>query len=514
MKLGSILTTHALAREDHIALICDGKRFTFYQFNCRVNMLANALLSRGITAGDKVACITPNCVELLDVYWAVAKIGAAAVPISPLLRGEAIQHLIEHSESKLAFVSADALKKLGNSDPARTGVPRCEYIQLDCSEGERPSYQSLVADSSIKEPPVPHIDASSPVMIVYSSGTTGDPKGIVLSHYARAMYCLLYASSWRMTPECVTLHTGSVVFNGAFMTLLPSFYVGGTYILHRSFCPTTMVETIERENVTHCMLVPTQIKALLSCEDFTAERLRSLTALISIGAPLRLEDKRRLYKIIGDKFYEFYGVAEGFATILDKTHAKTKLASVGIPQPFFEMKIVGEHGQVLPMGEIGEIAGSGPIVMNEYYKRPDLTKQTLVEGWIHTGDLGYVDEDGFLYIAGRKKELIKSGGVSVYPQDIEDVVAQHPAVRNVVVFGIPDERWGEVPIAAVILNDKAERCNIGTKLKDWINENVAATFQRVSDVYVIDEFPVNTAGKILKRSIRERYLESVVHIGN
>lgn len=514
MKLGSILTTHALAKEHHIALICGGERFTFYQFNCRVNMLANSLLSRGIMPGDKVACVTPNCVELLDVYWAAAKIGAVAVPISPLLRGEAVRHLIRHSDSKVAFISASVLEKLESSNLAQADETCCEFIQLECTEEGRASYQSLVAGSSAKEPPAPRIDSTSPVMIVYSSGTTGDPKGIVLSHYARAMYCLLYASSWRMTPESVTLHTGSVVFNGAFMTLLPSFYLGGTYILHRNFCPATMVETIERENVTHCMLVPSQIKALLTSGEFTSERLTSLTALISIGAPLRLEDKKHLCEVIGDRFYEFYGVAEGVATILDKTQARTKLASVGLPQPFFDIKIVDERGQALPAGEIGEIVGRGPIMMSEYYKRPDLTNQTLIEGWIHTGDLGHVDEDGFLYIAGRKKELIKSGGVSVYPRDIEDVISQHPAVRNAVVFGVPDEKWGEVPIAAVVLREGLGCDNVRMRLKNWINENVAATFQRVSDVYVIDDFPVNTAGKIVKRSIRDRYLENAAHMSS
>ena len=342
-------------------------------------------------------------------------------------------------------------------------------------------------------------------MIIYSSGTTGEPKGIVLSHYARAMYCVLYASAWRMTPESVSLHAGSLVFNGAFMTLLPSFFLGGTYILHRQFDPFAILRDIEARRVTHMVMVPSQIIALLNCSEFSSDRLASLEALISLGAPLHLPHKERLMRLLPDRFYELYGLAEGFMTILDKNDAKTKLASVGTPPPFFEMRIVNSDGQELLPGTVGEIVGRGPIMMEGYYGRPDLTAKAFdLAGWLHSGDLGYVDEDGYLFLVDRQKDMIKSGGISVYPRDIEEVMARHPAVREAAVFGVPDEKWGETPVAAVVLAPSAQISS--DELKTWVNYNVSAKFQRVSDLVVLPEFPRNAAGKTLKRTLQETYL--------
>jgi long-chain acyl-CoA synthetase len=344
-------------------------------------------------------------------------------------------------------------------------------------------------------------------MIVYSSGTTGESKGITLSHYARAMYCMLYASAWRMSPESVSLHAGSLVFNGAFMTLLPSFFLGGKYILHRRFEPEDIVKTIAAERVTHMVMVPSQIIALLGKPGFTAEALPSVEALISLGATLHLGVKQKLAQLFPGRFYEMYGLAEGFMTILDPTHPIEKLGSVGTPPPFFEMRIIGPDGQDVGDGEVGEIIGRGPIMMSGYYGREDLTDKALVAGWLHSGDLGYMDSDGYLFLVDRKKDLIKSGGVSVYPKDIEDIILRHPAVREAAVFGVPDEKWGETPAAAVLLSEPA--MVTADDLIAWTNANVSAKFQRVSDLRVFAEFPRNAAGKTLKRVIRDQFCAQV-----
>jgi long-chain acyl-CoA synthetase len=372
------------------------------------------------------------------------------------------------------------------------------------------SYEQFVSTAPTTEPPPCEVETSAPLMIVYSSGTTGEPKGIVLSHYARSMYCTLYSSAWRMTPESVSLHTGSLVFNGAFMTFLPSFYLGGTYILHEAFNPEEILNAIEREKVTHMVMVPSQIIALLDYPSFNPARLKSLEALISLGATLHLSHKRRLLEHLGDRFYEMYGLAEGFMTILDKTIARSKLASVGTPPPFFEMRIVDSAGNDVPPNTVGEIVGRGPIIMEGYYQRPDLTSKAIVGGWLHSGDVGYVDEEGFLYLSDRKKDMIKSGGVSVYPRDIEEVIVRHPAVQEAAVFGIPHEKWGETPVAAVVLNSDHANCTPIEELKSWINQNVGAKFQRIADLVIFDDFPRNAAGKTLKRTILEAYLNNPV----
>jgi acyl-CoA synthetase (AMP-forming)/AMP-acid ligase II len=223
--------------------------------------------------------------------------------------------------------------------------------------------------------------------------------------------------------------------------------------------------------------------------------------ILSLGAPLHLEHKQRLEALLPGRFHELYGLTEGFVTVLDKTDFKRKPGSVGACTPFFEIRICDDQGNDLALGEIGEIVGRGPLLTPGYYKRPDLSEQALKDGWLFSGDLGYLDEDGFLYLVDRKKDMIISGGVNVYPRDIEEVAVQHPAVAEVAVFGVPDAKWGETPVAAVLL--KEHRTADEEELRDWINAHVEAKFQRVSRVFIKHAFPRSAAGKTLKRALRE-----------
>jgi acyl-CoA synthetase (AMP-forming)/AMP-acid ligase II len=222
-----------------------------------------------------------------------------------------------------------------------------------------------------------------------------------------------------------------------------------------------------------------------------------------VGAPLHREHKERLTRLLPGCFYELYGLTEGFITILDKSDYAAKSDSVGVPIPFSEMRIVVEQGREAQVGEVGEIVGYSPALMPGYYKQPELTAQAVVGGWLHTGDLGYVDQDGFLYLVDRKKDLIISGGINVFPKDIEEIIVQHPAVREAAVFGVPSEKWGETPLAAVILHRPGEVTE--AELCDWINERVDGKHQRVQATVFMQDFPRSTAGKTLKREMREPY---------
>jgi acyl-CoA synthetase (AMP-forming)/AMP-acid ligase II len=311
------------------------------------------------------------------------------------------------------------------------------------------------------------------------------------------------ASRWRMTPESVVLHTGAIVFNGAFVTLMPCFYLGAHYVLARQFDAREMIELVARHRVTHTMMVPAQIVAMLDAPNFAPEKLASLQMILSLGAPLHREQKDRLNQLLPGRFHELYGLTEGFVTVLDVTESIRKSGSVGVPPPFYEMRIVREDGTDAAPNEVGEIVGRGPILMSGYFGRPDLTAQAIRDGWLFTGDMGCVDDEGYLYLVDRKKDMIDSGGVKVYPKDVEEIAARHPAVREVAVFGIPDDKWGETPVAAVVLRRAGEASE--DELREWINARVAARYQRVARVIVMNEFPRNAAGKTLKRELREPF---------
>jgi len=506
MNLGSLFRRHALYRPNHPAVVFGDQRLTYSEFNGEINKLANALLALGIKKGDKVATILPNCLEQLEAYWAMAKIGAVVVPLSILLRGQALATLLRDSDAVAVITDSAFVEILDGIRSELSSIPHDHYILTGGSEisGYR-NYNTLKHGAGGQEPEGIKVTAEDPFNIMYSSGTTGLPKGIIHTHGIRMAYCTSFAASYRMTPENITMHAGAIVFNGAFVDMMPTFFVGATYILLQAFDPVTYIETIQKEKVTHVMMVPAQIIAMIEAPNFSPKALASLEMILSLGAPLHLKHKEELNKHLPDRFYELYGLTEGFVTILDKYDYPLKPESVGTPPPFFEMKILDEKGGEVPPGEVGEICGRGPILSPGYYKRPDLTEQAILHGWLHSGDMGYVDEDGFLYLVDRKKDMIISGGVNVYPRDIEEVIVQHPAVRETAVFGVPHEKWGETPMAAVILHKTGTVTS--EELKAWINDHVGAKFQRIHDVAILDEFPRNVAGKTLKRELRRPYWE-------
>lgn len=504
MNVGSLFQRHATYRAEKTAFVFGKTRLTYRELNQHVNRIANVFTNLGIKKGDKIATLLPNCQELYEIFWACGKIGAVVVPLSTMLQPNGLKNLLQDSDSKALITAGEVVQVIQTIQKDVNIISDGRILVTGDWANETEafrSYQRLKENSSQKEPEAEEVVPEDPFNIIYSSGTTGLPKGIVHTNYIRCMYGLCFSSVFRIMPESVTYHAGAIVFNGAFVDLMPTVLQGATYVLSPKFDPIEFIETVATERVTHVSMVPSQLISLLYSPNFSPEKLKSLEMILVMGAPLHQRHKEELDKHLPGRFYELYGNTEGVITVLDKTDFKAKPNSVGAPTPFFNIKILDEENNEVPAGTMGEICGTSPLHMKGYYKRPDLTSQTVIDGLIHTGDMGYLDEDGYLYLVDRKKDMIVSGGVNVYPRDIEEVAIKHPAIQEVAVFGVQDEKWGETPVAGVTLSQGE---NVSPpELKEWINERVGAKYQRISSVIILKDFPRNVAGKVLKRELRE-----------
>jgi long-chain acyl-CoA synthetase len=499
LDMGSLPERHARFRGQHPAFLFGGKMWTWQQFNEEVIAFGRALNAAGLGKGDHFATVLPNGLELMAAWWAAARTGTVIVPLSPLLQATGLARLIEQSDARLVIGHVAFAGELAKAREDAHSIGADGWILA----GDAPDppgfrrFDAFLSAGAQDSGQRPAIAPDDPINIMYSSGTTGLPKGIVHTHAVRAMYALIFAQSCRIGPESVVLHAGSIVFNGAMIDLMPWMLAGATYILHERFDPAAVIEDIEAQGVTHIIMVPAQIIALLNHQRYSAVRLSSLQMLMSLGAPLPDRCKDQLQRELPGRFQELYGVTEGIMTVLDRNEVSTRPGSVGCPPSFMTVAIRREDGSLAERGEVGEIVGRGPCLMAGYHGQPEVTRQVIRDGWLHTGDAGYLDGDGYLYLVDRIKDIIISGGVNVYPGDIEDVVAAHPGVHEVAVLGVADERWGEVPVAVVT----GQGIN-ADELKAWVNERVDARFQRLHEVRVVDSFPRNVAGKILKRELR------------
>ena len=511
LSLVDCLTMHAKWRPDKTAVVCADRRLTYDQFNRQVNRVANGLLSSGLSRGQKVAILMKNSLETITTIFGILKAGGVVVPLSSMVSGEVLTMMINDSDSVMFFVESPELHSLIAPYLQQFEAVKPDgLVALGFEEKGWHSFPDWVQKSSDKEPDI-RIEPEDVLNIIYSSGTTGVPKGIVHTHFARYNWSYGLALALRLLTHSTTLLTTPLYTGGTWTSMLPSLINGGTIVIMPSFDPNLFLKTIQKERVTYTLMVPTQYIVTMSLPDFDTYDLSSLELIACGAAPLRERTKGEIVSRFNCKLIELYGLSEGPGTALYPEEMEGKTGSVGKPPPGGDIRIIDDQGLELPRGEAGEIVGYSTGMLKEYYKQPEKTADAVWRDeknrtYIKTGDIGRLDEDGFLFILDRKKDMIVSGGTNIFASDIEEIVGKHPDVLDVAVIAIPHEKWGETPLALVIPKDGTEPKT--QTIKEWSNKQLGK-YQRLAAVEVRELLPRNALGKVMKRALREPYWKDV-----
>jgi acyl-CoA synthetase (AMP-forming)/AMP-acid ligase II len=494
----------ARTRGDHAALVCEGETVSYATLDALADRCAAALQRDGVAPRDAVAICATGSVPYVVAFVGALRVGAAVAPLSPTAHPDSLAGMIENAGARVLFLDEAVEAVLA----AATAPPSVRTIRLDVEEGSssRHAFEQWLAPAGAVPQPVA-IQPEWAFNIIYSSGTTGTPKGIVQSHAMRFAYAHR-TTSRGYGPEAVTLTATPLYSNTTLVSFFPTLGLGGTVVLMPKFDTRRYLELAERHRVTHTMLVPVQYRRLLADPDFDRYDLTSFQSKSCTSAPFAADVKAEVVRRWPGTLTEFYGMTEGGASCeLRADEHPGKLHTVGQPMPGHEMRLIDAEGNELPRGSIGEVVGRSPTMMTGYYRQPDKTAEaewydSAGQRFIRTGDIGRFDEDGFLVLMDRKKDMIISGGFNIYPSDLEQVIAAHPDVIEAAVVGVASERWGETPVAFVTLREGAVRD--ASSLMAWTNERLGK-MQRVAQVVVVDALPRSAIGKVLKRDLRERF---------
>lgn len=502
--IGYWLTKHAEQHPQRVALVTPQKAFSYAELNREANRAAHALSALGLRAGDRIGVLCMNYPEFLALLFGAGKIGVVVVTLNYRLTAPELAFPISDSNVRVLFVGSEQTAMI----PQLQELTRVEKIFA--LEGDAPAgcetYVSLVANQSDAEPAEP-ISWDAPLLTVYTSGTTGKPKGAVLTHANQFWNAMNDILALGLTANDITLTVLPLVHVGGIgLFTLPTLLMGGRVVMPRKFDAESAIELIERERVTIMMGVPAVWGALLASPRFAAADFSSVRFFYNGGdrCPLQVV---RAFRARGLPFAGGYGLTETSptATMMEAEDAERgtqRLGFIGKPAFFTEARVVNSDRQDVPRGEAGELWLRGPNVFGGYWNRPEANVESFVDGWFRTGDLVEQDADGFLYVVGRLKEMFKSGGLNVYPAEIENLLEQHPAVREACVIGVPDAKWNEVGRAVVALKPGAKATE--ADLVAWC-EGKLAHFKMPKSFVFVEALPRNTLGKINRAEVKTAY---------
>ena len=499
---------------DREAIIFEGNRWSFSDLADRSNRLANALAGMGVGQGDKVGMLQVNCNECIEVYFATAKLGATYVPLNFRARAEELEFMINFSESSALFLGQRYVKMINSMREQIPGMKN--FVSVEGPAEGMLDYESVIAEADPEEV-FTDIDDNDTSILMFTAGTTGQPKGVMLTHDNLATYVLNNVSPADPDIEEKNILTVPLYHIAGMQAVLAAVYGGRTLVVQRQFDPSDWMTLVETESVTRAMMVPTMLKQLMEHEEFPKRNLSSLQVITYGAAPMPVEVITKAIEVFPDtRFINAFGQTESASTITmltpedhviegtpgERAIKLKRLGSIGRALGDTEVKIFDEDGSEQPVDEVGEIVARGPRVMKGYWKAEEATNSTIRNGWLYTGDIGYMDEAGYIFLSGRAKDIIIRAGENISPEQVEATLHSHPAIDEAAVIGVPDPQWGEKVCAIVALKAGAQATEA-----DIIEHcrGQLASFKKPESVIFVDSLPRNPLGKVLKRVLREEY---------
>lgn len=502
MNLFQSLERNARNNAKKTAIIFNEKIHTYSEYNEQVNRIANALISYGVKKGDKIAIMMKNSDIFAFVYYGILKAGAVAVPVNFRLTAHETRYILDNSDSAIVFADEEFAETIAKASEGN------EKLQLQVIVGEKKlEHQRLLSEFRSLNMSNPELEVleSDDAEILYTSGTTGLPKGVVLDHHRVLHVALGMIVTMKMGPEDRLLHVAPLFHSAQLNLFLASGTIlGCTQVVQQDFHPVETLKAIAENKITLFFGVPTMYNFFLQVPKGMFD-VSSVTRCGYGAAPMAIATLEKSMEMFGtDQFFNLCGLTEGGpggVFLLPEEH-KTKLGVSGKANHFTDARVVDENGVDVHPGEVGEFIIKGESIMKEYYKKPEETQKTLKDGWLYTGDLATIDEDGYISLVDRKKDMIISGGENIYSTEVEQALYKHPDVLEAAVIGIPHEVWGET-VAAIVVPKEGKSID-KEELTQFCRQELAG-YKIPRVVYEIDQLPRNASGKVLKYKLRENY---------